>query len=511
MKIQEKILDKALSEMEIDKFSWNEAIKDYANNLNKSKKLLSELADIDYFDGQKKEISETQKLVSNYVEGVKNPEYQIAIVGAIKAGKSTFINSLIGDNLASVDVTPETATLTKFKSAEKNYILVSFYTENEWEEIFEQANDVKKEKSSSNTFIKEYNNISADDVKSKYLNKEKIKIEFDDIKDLKEEVKKWTSSKTKEHYFVKEIEIGLEKLKLNNQICIVDTPGLNDVVKYRSNITLDYIEKANAVIICVNAKTLRNEELLTIAKVFSKAKHKRSKIYVLGTQLDTLNSVMDWEKQKQEWKKYLYSDEFYNTKELIENNLIGVSAYVYNLFNITENELLFKENDKDTKEVIEEVLLKCKMFKLIDSEEFLSLFTGESIKFSEKSKRKILDFSNIEKMKNIILKKLVDEHNASLSEDFIERYKIIKEKIENFKNINLKDLGDLLKASKATENEFENILKEKNKEIEKMKKDVENISVDVDNVNSSFNITFEELGDEFEKIKESISKINIGK
>ena len=511
MKIQEEKLDETLSKIKIDKFIWSETIKDYVNNLDKSKKLLSKLTDIDYFDKQKEEIIGVQRLVSNYVEGVKNPEYQIAIVGAIKAGKSTFINSLLGYNLASVDVTPETATLTKFKSSEKNYISVSFYTKKEWAEIWKQANNIMKGNSSSNTFLKEYKNISADDVKLNCLDKENIKIEFDNINDLREEVKRWTSSKAKEHYFVKEIEIGLESLKLNKQICIVDTPGLNDVVEYRSNITLDYIDKANAVIICVNAKTLRNEELLTIAKVFSRAKHKRDKIYVLGTQLDTLNSTRDWEKQKEEWKKYLHSSEFYNTKQLVNNNLLGISAYVYNLFNIAENKDLFEEKDKDIEDVIEQVLLKCKSLKLIDKEEFIKLYSGGSVEFSEETKRKILDFSNIEKMKDVILKELINNYNVSLIEDFTERYQVIKEKLEDFKDMNLGNLNDLLRASTASKNEFDNILKEKNEEIEQMKKDVEGISVNVDSITSSFNITFSDLGNEFGKIKESISKINIGK
>ena len=73
--------------------------------------------------------------------------------------------------------------------------------------------------------------------------------------------------------------------------------------------------------------------MLTIARVFSRARHKKDKIYVLGTQLDTLNSIDDWKKQKLEWKKYLFSDEFYDNPKLMESNLLGVSAYLYNGLN----------------------------------------------------------------------------------------------------------------------------------------------------------------------------------
>ena len=272
---------------------WNETIQQYVKNLSLSKVLLNELKKEEYFNLSSNFFENINNDIRNYIESAVNPIYQIAIVGAIKAGKSTLINTLIGDDLASVSVTPETATLTKFRYSEKNYVKIKFYTNDEWNKIWENAK--KKE---ATQFLAEYKELNSESVKESLLGKEEQEKNFSNIDELKKEVEKWTSSQSKEHYFVKEIEIGVNTLNLPPQVCLVDTPGLNDIVDYRSEITRNYIDSANAVLVCVNAKTLRNEEALTLARVFSKARYKKDKIYVLGTQIDTFNSLDDWEKQK---------------------------------------------------------------------------------------------------------------------------------------------------------------------------------------------------------------------
>ena len=255
----------------IVKIYWNENIKKYVENLSLTKQLLNNLKEEEYFNSFSEFLENINNEIESYIKDAKNPSYQIAIVGAIKAGKSTLINALIGEDLASVSVTPETATLTKFRYSEKNYVKIKFYSKKEWDKIWKNATTKKATK-----FINEYKKLNAESVKNSLLGRKEEKNEFLDIDALKKEVEKWTSSQSREHYFVEEIEIGINTLKLPSQVCLVDTPGLNDIVDYRSKITRDYIDSANAVLVCVNAKTLRNEEFLTLVKVFSKAISKSS-------------------------------------------------------------------------------------------------------------------------------------------------------------------------------------------------------------------------------------------
>lgn len=478
---------------------WNNTINDYAKNLVKTNGILEELVSKEeYFKEFKEEIVGLQNGIDKYIKTVTNPEYQIAIVGAIKAGKSTLINSLLGYDLASVDVTPETATLTKIKSSEKSYIKISFYSKEEWNKIWTQANNPKRK---AEVFLKEYNEINAEIIKDEYLSRVDSIFYSENLEELKKEIKKWTSSKAKEHYFVKEIEIGLKILNLDKQICIVDTPGLNDVVEYRSNITLDYIDRANAVIVCVNAKTLRNEELVTIARVFSKARYKKDKIYVLGTQIDTLNTIEDWKKQEKEWRKYLLADEYFNTPKLLESNLFGVSAYLYNILRaeIPENKIIAKY---EAMELITED--EADELRMLKKEK-----TIEDFKLSESIKNKILKFSNIDKTKEIIFEKLIEKYNESLLTDFYEKYKILNERILSFKNSHVTSLKELLNATTLNKNELESTLAAKRKEVENMKNKIKEISANVDRVTTTFNFDFKDLEGKFNEIKEEIRKIEI--
>ena len=179
--------------------------------------------------------------ISTFLSLCSNPEFQIAFVGSIKTGKSTLINSLLGKNYASWNVTPETAALTKFRFRPKDYIIITFYDKEEWEQLWQSRKDADK-------FMEEYISLNADSCKDVWVGHEQIRKELANS-DILDELSKWSTSKTAEHYFVKEIEVGISTLPKTfpPQVVLVDTPGLNDPVGYRSDLTKNYILKANAV------------------------------------------------------------------------------------------------------------------------------------------------------------------------------------------------------------------------------------------------------------------------
>lgn len=479
------------------KIHWNRLINTYAENLKLSEIILEKLGEDDFFTEMKENFKTLNKSVENYISNAENPSYQIAIVGAIKAGKSTLINALIGLELASVNVTPETATLTKFRHSEKNSLKVKFYTSNEWNEIWADAKNKK-----ADVFLEEYKTLNAESVKEEYVGKTEIRIEFDSLASMRQEIIKWTSSKEKEHYFVKELEIGLTDLELPPQICLVDTPGLNDVIDYRSKITRDYIDGANAVIVCVNAKTLRNEELLTIAKVFSKARYKKDKIYILGTQIDTMNSIEDWKIQRVEWIKYLRGKEYFESREMADKHLIGVSSYAFSKVNKLEDELKISE------------LSDLLQLKLVSTDEFINIMNELEVGTYGADKvmalkERIREFSNIEKVKNIISNELLSNYNNSMLVDYSEKYKLIRDEIKNFN----KRITKMVKNKKA---DLDKSTEELKQIIEKEKAKVKQIEIvntaleeKLRESKESFNVDFKELEKNFENLKDGIRNINI--
>lgn len=321
MKESASILSDAVRGARIDAHTINDqTIRRFANALAKTEAVLN--------TPMMKPLvtSQTMNRLKRMQARCADSEFHIALVGAIKAGKSTLINALLDAELASTEVTPETASLTKFRAAKgRSYVTVSFYSADEWCNCWESA-----QKNHAEVFMEEYRSLNADQYKPSWLDHAPVQQECDSLASLREEIRRWTSSKSPEHYFVKEVEVGLTGIDLPTEVVFVDTPGLDDVVEYRSNITRDYIDRANAVLVCVNATTLRGEELRTISSVFANTRYHPEKVFIVATQIDRLNNPQkDWAKQSAEWLKYLKGVDCFDDAKLAEQNLIPVSGYLY--------------------------------------------------------------------------------------------------------------------------------------------------------------------------------------
>ena len=359
-------------------------------------------------------------------------------------------------------------------------------------------------KKKATTFIEGYKQLNADEVKNLLLNKKDVYQEFDSIEEMKKEISRWTSSRSKEHYFVKELEIGIDDLKLPTQICLVDTPGLNDVIDYRSKITRDYISNANAVIVCVNAKTLRNEEFLTITKVFSKARYKKDKVYILGTQIDIMNSAEDWQEQRALWLDILKKEECYGNTSTAINHLLGISSFAY-----SEASRLNSIFNRET-------VLKLTHEKLINFDEagkIIDLISEN--KYTEEMlaelKKRIINFSQIEKVNKIIQKELLQDFNNSMITDFVEQYKILVEEINNFRNNYKNILTEKKDDLERTSEELNKKVEEERRKIEELEKINASLEQKIKETTDSFNLDFGKLENNFKELEKGIKKIKIDK
>ena len=161
----------------------------------------------------------------------RDTSFQVAVVGTVKAGKSTLINAMLKGQYASVDVTPETAVLTKFYYSDKDQMTVLFYNEKEWGEFWKCATE-----KGGKVFEDAFKKSGAESDKSKWLGHESI-TEPLDIQKLKE----YTGATSASHYYVKEVKVGLKNFPYDHNVVLVDTPGLNDPVPYRSQVSTRYI------------------------------------------------------------------------------------------------------------------------------------------------------------------------------------------------------------------------------------------------------------------------------
>lgn len=430
---------------------WSKRINEYANSLNRirqitnHKNISSEIRD------------DLRNRIDNFIKDAKEPEFHIALVGAIKAGKSTLINAILGEDLASSSVTPETASLTKFKASKKsNYIKLDFYSSEEWKSLWESVQSSKSE-----VFMEKYNSLNGDLEKEKWIGKESIKIELDNFDALRYEIKKWTSCNSVTHYFVKEVEVGLVGFDIPTGVVYVDTPGLDDPVRYRSDITRNYIDRANAVLVCVNSSALTGQELSTIYKVFANARYSKDKIYIVGTQIDKLEKpIEDWKKQKAEWIMQLKGKDGYSSEMLAEKNILGISSYTENL---CRRHIKNKENKIDD-DIASLAAIK---YKII---EMSRIYTDKNLNFLELSKE-LRKHTGYYELKEKLYNEVIHKHSILLEAELAKEYKQLKiDILDKFSMIKKRE-QDLLNSNKESKDSIVNKRKNLKKNLEESKEE----------------------------------------
>lgn len=258
----------------------------------------------------------TQKFFSDY----RKRRIEIAVVGTVKAGKSSLINALIGTRLASVDPTPETSILVKYRTtSEGNYLKINFYTEAQWNKLWSTAKNAM-------VFRNEYDRLGAENIKYEYLNKPQKYITCSS-EELPRIMMEWSKSDAPKHFFVKEIEVGYQSDTIPHDVFLVDTPGLSDPVRYRSDITRRYIKRSDWILACITGENLSCQpEFNFLSKVISNKGGDVSKIFVVATKKDMLTNA---EGEKKEKEFLIRLGELYNNDSMAVSRFAFVAAEVH--------------------------------------------------------------------------------------------------------------------------------------------------------------------------------------
>lgn len=299
------------------------------------------------------------EIMRSFAQKCKLNECQIAIVGTVKAGKSMFLNAILGKEVASTYPTPETASLTKFRySANGDYVKVTYYSKKEWDDLWQsvmQAN-AHSYRDDKEDFLSEYKNLNADSIKDGLLDHVEDFFKPSSFDELKVLVSKYTSCKYPEHFFAKEVEVGLSSFNVPKNVVFVDTPGLNDPVSFRSDITRRYLHSANVVLLCVKAASaeIRASELEDIAILFQELRYSKDRIYLFGTQIDVQSNYSDyWDNlTKPEFMKYLSGKSYFGSIDVAKERILPITAWYYNLIQrAKEDESLWDSGSKSRKEL----------------------------------------------------------------------------------------------------------------------------------------------------------------
>lgn len=161
----------------------------------------------------------------------------------------------------------------------------------------------------------------------------------------------------------------------------------------------------------MKSDALTGQEMATIYSVFANTRYNPEKVYIIATQLDTLNRPREnWAEQREEWLKYLKGKGAYASLELAKKNLVPVSAYLFTLLK-QYNELT--EGDD----------------KLWDLDSILRKFRIKMEEINE-NYQQLLDFTSIELLRNKIQQEIVQNYKKLLIDDISGSYELCKDSIK---------------------------------------------------------------------------------
>ena len=172
----------------------------------------------------------------------------IAIMGQVKAGKSSFLNALLfnGKPVLPTAATPKTANLTRISYGEKPVLEVEYYTVEEWqnlEQLAQQQGDYDEIKVAKEltTMVKQ----SSLDV-NQVLQQQRQLIEANSLDELMQVLDTYAGNSGQYTPLVKMTRLYLPNEELKG-FDIIDTPGMNDPVLSRTEKTKEEMKRCDVV------------------------------------------------------------------------------------------------------------------------------------------------------------------------------------------------------------------------------------------------------------------------
>lgn len=282
--------------------------------------------------------------------------------------------------------------------------------------------------------------------------KEQICCKYDE---LQKNIMEYTRSDSPKHFFVKEIEVGYQSDVFPNDICLVDTPGLEDPVKYRSDITRKYLKRAQWIIACIRAENLcEKKEFDFVEKVMANINRECRKVFVVATKKDQL---LENERKEKRDEFLARIKQLYNKDaNLAHSQFSFVCSECHTLSKaFVSGEDLSDENKRKLNKMLMDIDFDIRLNDLTEAQVL----------------RKVLEYAEVEsflkKMDDRVIKRKRDELLNNLGKEYSNTMK----KISDYVNGHLSDKNNDLKNI-ICENDMEQDeicdLEEKNIQIQKL-------------------------------------------
>lgn len=218
--------------------------EEFQNKKNKLKSLALKAKDFGWID---------ENRCKELIDKLEKDILTIGVIGQMKCGKSTFLNSFVfEDTVLPAATTPMTAALSVITYGEQKKVVAEFYTNDEWEEQKAQAarslDDVAGDTMAESKIKAAKELVSKASRLGSYLKDYLGKTREDSFDNIIEYVgadgKYVSITKSVKIYYPKEYLKGVE---------IVDTPGFNDPIVSREERTKEFLKKADVVLMMLYA------------------------------------------------------------------------------------------------------------------------------------------------------------------------------------------------------------------------------------------------------------------
>ncbi len=191
--------------------------------------------------------SDFQKKIDKFKK--EERKLTLAVIGRVKAGKSTFLNELIfgGKNILPHAFRPKTATLTKIEYSEQPHLEISYYTPAEWadlEKLAQKEGSVREDVRTAQELVGDVQRSGLD--VTSYLAKGKEEIPLPEEGAMEALLDRYVGDSGQVTPIVKSVTLYIHKPELEG-ISVVDTPGTNDPILSRTEATKAFLAECDVV------------------------------------------------------------------------------------------------------------------------------------------------------------------------------------------------------------------------------------------------------------------------
>lgn len=408
----------------------------------------------------------------------------IGIIGRVKVGKSSFLNTLMfeGKNVLPAAVTPKTAVLTKIEYDAENRLDIEYFTYEEWKLLNAAAsgdtskNEYKVAHEITN-MVKE-RNLNPEE----FIKKQKESIYYDSYEELMSHINDYVGENGRFTPMVKSVCIATDREELED-ISIVDTPGLYDPILSRVDKTKQFMELCDVVFFLSKSTSFLDKNDIDLVASQLPKKGVKKVVLVCSRLDDGIRDTL--------WSKASLEEAFdYTKKQLTDYARSAFETYKNNNYFVSEDLLMQFKNPIFVSSMAENMAIK----------NMQNLTTKEQKVYDDLTSRGPI---TIEQLKNI---GNMDEIHKIFAEVISAKEQMLSEKASSFIPDAKEELEDKLRRIQMLAKK--RIVQLSTYDTEKLSEEKKEITSQINRMNVDLEVVFNELKEKIEQHKaQAISEI----